>query len=36
MEIFESFFGTVNPFTIALDEKGQQVTMVQKIESDLH
>lgn len=36
MEIFESFFGTVNPFHIALDNKGQQVPMIQKIESDLH
>jgi len=36
MEIFESFFGTVNPFHIALDNSGQQVPMIQKIESDLH
>lgn len=36
MEIFESFFGTINPFHIALDDKGQQVPMIQKIESDLH
>ena len=36
MEIFESFFGTVNPFHIALDDEGQQVPMIQKIESDLH
>jgi hypothetical protein len=36
MEIFESFFGTANPFHIALDEHGQQVPLIQKIESDLH
>lgn len=36
MEVFELFFGTVNPFHIALDNKGQQVPMIQKIESDLH
>jgi len=36
MEIFESFFGTINPFHIALDTRGQQVPMIQKIESDLH
>ena len=36
MEIFESFFGTVNPFHIALDNDGQQVPLIQKIESDLH
>ena len=36
MEIFESFFGTVNPFHIALDANGQQVPLIQKIESDLH
>ena len=36
MENFEAFFGTVNPFHIALDDKGQQVPMIQKIESDLH
>lgn len=36
MDIFESFFGTVNPFHIALDNKGSQVPMIQKIESDLH
>ena len=28
-EIFEKFFGTDNPFTIALDEHGQQITMLQ-------
>jgi DnaJ-class molecular chaperone len=36
MEIFESFFGTVNPYHIALDSKGQQIPMISKIESDLH
>ena len=36
MDVFESFFGTVNPFHIALDSRGQQVPMIQKIESDLH
>jgi hypothetical protein len=24
-EIFEKFFGTINPFTIALDEHGLQI-----------
>ena len=28
-EIFEKFFGTTNPFTIALDEHGQQLGMLQ-------
>ena len=36
MEIFESFFGTTNPFHIAVDVKGQQIPLVQKIQSDLH
>ena len=36
MEIFEGFFGTDNPFHIALDARGHQVPMIQKIESDLH
>lgn len=36
MEIFEFFFGTDNPWHIALDERGQQVPMIKKIESDLH
>ena len=35
-EIFEIFFGTANPFAIALDEQGKQVKMIEKIESDLH
>ncbi len=36
MEIFESFFGTVNPYHIAIDENGQQIAMIEKIESDIH
>lgn len=36
MEIFESFFGTTNPNHIALDDEGQQVPMIEKIECDLH
>ena len=36
MEIFESFFGTTNPFHIALDEEGKQVPLIEGIESDLH
>ena len=36
MEIFENFFGTVNPFHIALDRNGQQIPLIEKIESDLH
>jgi DnaJ-class molecular chaperone len=28
MEIFESFFGTTNPFHIAVDVKGQQIPLV--------
>ena len=28
-EIFEKFFGTVNPFTIALDEEGNQISMLE-------
>ena len=34
--MFEIFFGTSNPFTIALDDTGKQVKMIEKIESDLH
>lgn len=36
MEIFESFFGTTNPFHIALDDEGCQIPMIDKIASDLH
>lgn len=35
-EIFENFFGTGNPHTIALDGKGQQIQLVEKIENDIH
>ena len=28
-EIFEKFFGTTNPFTVALDEDGDQIGMVK-------
>lgn len=36
IEIFENFFGTVNPFHIALDSEGKQIPMIEKIESDIH
>jgi hypothetical protein len=36
IEIFESFFGTVNPFHIALDKSGNQIPLIEKIESDIH
>jgi DnaJ-class molecular chaperone len=36
IEIFENFFGTVNPFHIALDRDGKQIPMIDKIESDIH
>lgn len=35
-EIFENFFGTANPHTIALNEKGQQIKLAEKIENDIH
>ena len=28
-EIFEKFFGTDNPFSIALDDKGQSLTLIE-------
>ena len=36
MEIFERFFGSSNPFIVALDETGKQVKMIKKIEADIH
>jgi DnaJ-class molecular chaperone len=36
IEIFENFFGTSNPFHIALDKDGSQITLIDKIESDIH
>lgn len=36
MELFESFFGTTNPKNIALDEEGRQISLIEKVESDLH
>ena len=36
IEIFENFFGTANPFHIALDKEGSQITLIDKIESDIH
>jgi len=36
MEIFESFFGTLNPYHIALNDEGKQIPMIERIESDLH
>jgi DnaJ-class molecular chaperone len=36
IEIFENFFGTTNPFHIALDKDGSQITLIDKIESDIH
>jgi len=35
-EIFENFFGTANPHSIALDDKGQQIKLAEKIENDIH
>ena len=29
LEIFEKFFGTVNPFTVALDEEGDQIGTIK-------
>ena len=34
--MFEIFFGTNNPFAIALDGTGKQVKMIEKIEADIH
>ena len=34
--MFEVFFGTANPHAIALDSNGNQVKMIEKIESDVH
>lgn len=34
--MFEIFFGTDNPFTVALDDKGRQVKLIEKIEADIH
>ena len=36
MEVFETFFGSDNPFIAALDSSGKQVKLVEKIESDFH
>ena len=33
-EVFEYFFGTLNPDVVALDETGKQVKLLEKIESD--
>ena len=35
-EVFETFFGTINPDVVALDQTGKQVKLLEKIESDLH
>ena len=35
-EVFENFFGTSNPFHIVLNNDGQQVKLIEKIESDIH
>jgi len=35
-EIFENFFGTANPHSIALDDKGRQIQLAEKIENDIH
>lgn len=35
-EMFEIFFGTNNPFAVALDKDGKQVKLIDKIESDIH
>lgn len=34
--MFEIFFGTDNPFAVALNQDGKQVKLIEKIESDLH
>lgn len=34
--MFEIFFGTTNPFAVALDGTGKQVKMIEKIEADIH
>lgn len=34
--MFEIFFGTDNPFTVALDASGKQVKLIEKIEADIH
>jgi len=36
MEVFEAFFGSENPFTVALDASGKQVKLIEKIETDIH
>ena len=36
MELFENFFGTTNPNNIALDTSGKQISLIEKVESDLH
>ena len=36
MEMFEIFFGSTNPFTVALDKDGKQVKFIEKIEADIH
>ena len=34
--MFEIFFGSDNPFTVALDETDKQVKLIEKIETDIH
>lgn len=36
MELFESFFGTTNYKNISLDSEGRQISLIEKVESDLH
>ena len=36
IEIFENFFGTANPFHIAVDQEGKQIPLIEKVESDIH
>ena len=36
LEMFKIFFGTDNPFTVALDASGKQVKLIEKIEADIH
>lgn len=36
IEVFETFFGTDNPFVAALDATGKQVKLIEKIEADIH
>ena len=36
LELFENFFGSDNPFTVALDANGKQVKLIEKIECDIH